>query len=274
MGVGLLLASTTSCTIPTLSLEGRPCPCAAGWVCDPPTAICTRPLPVDGGVQGDGGGISPDWCALERPDALFCRDFITPLAGYTRLVVSADTTLAATNDHGFETRGALDARIGASPGGGVVIMPLDPVGLSTEIFIRAHVFIPDSAVIDSDVGLFAIHGETDMDTQALVAAVLADDSIAAGAFTPSFVSVNDPSRPFPRERWVCVEMRALVENEPYGELELFVDGESWDLATGIDTYPGEDFTLVSAGIYHSSLPPPFEVRIDRLVVDDQPVGCP
>lgn len=269
----LLQILVAGCAIPTIPLEGRPCPCADGWICEPTTALCVRPWARDGGrYPMDAGPPPPDWCMFARPDALFCQDFVAPVAGHERLLFGPETGISVTQAFGFETRGALEAHLGSSPGGAIFMMPLEPVGLSTEVFIKAHVFIPATAVVESDVGLFGIHGATAKDQQAVVAALLIDDSLAAGAFTPDLTSANDGSRPFPRGRWVCVEMRAFV-HDTEGELELFIDGESYALQTGADTYPGEDFTQVSAGIFHDSMPPPFEVRLDRLVVDGQRVGC-
>lgn len=270
IGAALVHASIAGCTIPTIPIEGRRCPCAPGWVCDPATAICERPSPEDGGIDLPP---PPDWCETDMPDALFCQDFAAPVTGHERVVLGAEATISVTTGDGFETRGVLESDIGSSPGGAVYLMPIDPVGLSTEIFVKAHVFLPATSVVDSDVVLFGIHGESDTDEQALVVAALLNDTMAAGAFTPDLSSADDPERLFPTDRWVCIEMRALVGDGTDGELELIVDGESWAERIGIDTYAGEDFTLVSAGIYHSFMPPPFEVRIDRLVVDDQPIGC-
>jgi hypothetical protein len=48
--VGLITAS--ACVVPDVDLDGRPCPCAMGWVCDDTRNVCVRP---DDGSTPDGG---------------------------------------------------------------------------------------------------------------------------------------------------------------------------------------------------------------------------
>lgn len=46
------LGLVVGCVLPDVSLEGRPCPCANGWVCDAPRSVCVR---EDGRDLRDGG---------------------------------------------------------------------------------------------------------------------------------------------------------------------------------------------------------------------------
>ena len=50
----------TGCTVDDLDLEGRRCPCIAGWVCDPARDLCVRARSNDASVELDGGGGSLD----------------------------------------------------------------------------------------------------------------------------------------------------------------------------------------------------------------------
>jgi len=46
----VLVIGLAACSVPDVDLEGKQCPCAAGYVCDKPTNRCFPP-------NGDGGVI-------------------------------------------------------------------------------------------------------------------------------------------------------------------------------------------------------------------------
>ncbi|MCK6538349.1 MAG: hypothetical protein L6Q84_35705, partial [Polyangiaceae bacterium] len=48
---GLLLFA---CAVDQVDLEGKQCPCAKGWTCDPTTQRCVQPS-GSGGAGGTGG---------------------------------------------------------------------------------------------------------------------------------------------------------------------------------------------------------------------------
>ena len=54
---GLLALMSLGCVLPDLSLDGRPCPCTDGFVCDEATNTCVS-TPASGG-GGDGSGAGP-----------------------------------------------------------------------------------------------------------------------------------------------------------------------------------------------------------------------
>ena len=51
MGITAIWLQWTSCSVAEVDLEGKRCPCAAGWVCDPETDLCV----VDRAAGGSGG---------------------------------------------------------------------------------------------------------------------------------------------------------------------------------------------------------------------------
>ena len=74
---------------------------------------------------------------------------------------------------------------------------------------------------------------------------------------------------FPRNRWVCVEMRINVANSG-GSAELFLDGQSRARVTNVDTQMSADYGTIKAGIiYAPSSGGAVEVRVDELASDPQ-----
>jgi hypothetical protein len=56
----LVIRLGSACVVPDVDLDGRPCPCASGWVCDDARNVCVRP---DAATIPDGGtddGSTPD----------------------------------------------------------------------------------------------------------------------------------------------------------------------------------------------------------------------
>ncbi len=49
-----LAVSAASCVVPSIDLDGRPCPCVDGWVCNPDTMVCER-TGGDGDADDSGG---------------------------------------------------------------------------------------------------------------------------------------------------------------------------------------------------------------------------
>lgn len=50
-----IAALVASCSVDEVSLDGKECPCVAGWVCDMERLVCVRPtVRGDGGAAGDG----------------------------------------------------------------------------------------------------------------------------------------------------------------------------------------------------------------------------
>jgi hypothetical protein len=74
-------ALLSGCLIPDVNLEGRPCPCASGYVCDVPRDVCVRAIP-------DGGRPPPD---APRPDAGPLPDGSVPCDCWTGIVSSPST---------------------------------------------------------------------------------------------------------------------------------------------------------------------------------------
>ena len=51
----LSLVLAVGCVLPDVALDDRPCPCAAGWVCDEANDVCVRSSDRDGGRAVDAG---------------------------------------------------------------------------------------------------------------------------------------------------------------------------------------------------------------------------
>ena len=49
--LALLVWTAAGCSIDPIELEGRRCPCAAGWLCDPDAGVCRR---ADAGAPARG----------------------------------------------------------------------------------------------------------------------------------------------------------------------------------------------------------------------------
>ncbi len=56
LGVGATWVAATACTVDAVSLEGKKCPCADGYVCDALSKTCVADGLSFGGVAGKDGG--------------------------------------------------------------------------------------------------------------------------------------------------------------------------------------------------------------------------
>jgi hypothetical protein len=56
MGVLLLAVSLVACQVGDLDLQGKACPCASGWVCEPRTNLCVQGGLPDAGAAGRDAG--------------------------------------------------------------------------------------------------------------------------------------------------------------------------------------------------------------------------
>ncbi|MBL8621168.1 MAG: hypothetical protein JNK64_07690 [Myxococcales bacterium] len=59
------LALAGACRVDDLALDGKQCPCAAGWTCDDATDTCVRDPDVDAAADAAGADGAPDGAAID-----------------------------------------------------------------------------------------------------------------------------------------------------------------------------------------------------------------
>jgi hypothetical protein len=151
-----------------------------------------------------------------------------------------------------------------------------PSGIrSGSIYLRAYVYVPASAVIDTAVVL----GMSEIDfpyggvTVALKDTGTALDVHPEGAGKNAILVTRPTPFHLPRNRWNCVQLAIGVSAE--GSVRLTVNGTVAIQSEGpLATLPGLGFRGLSAGlIFTDELQPAIDVYIDELVADTSSIPC-
>jgi hypothetical protein len=267
----------------------------AGTVSDP---IAGSDAEVVGGSDGGGGmaaggaggtaGPTGGSAGMDPPDPVgdsrcydtfvnrpVCLGFEEPLeepwweagAGGTVNLISSRT---------YVGDGALSARAMAGQARFVGQMAY-PAGLrSGSVYMRAYVYVPSTAVIDTVVVMGM--SETDAPFGGVTVALKAEGTaldvhpLGAGVM-PVLVM---PATPFhvPRDLWNCMQLSIGIGGAAQGSVELRVNGTLAVQNGSIATLPGLGYRGLSAGLlYTDPLQPAIEVYVDEVVADTAPIPC-
>lgn len=307
-GLGIL----AGCVLDPVDLSAKQCPCADGWVCDrfrnrcvsveppdaaPPTdagrdaAEGGSPLP-DGG-PGDGGGVTdafvvvdagaedaaldtgpppdPSACDDALSSAVFCDGFEIALPGpwtsRVELFGSAERVAAPV----YRGDGALRGATTATNGQAAMVKHLD--ALAGDVWVRGYFYFPSSADL-SDVSLFYVAERAAPYHGFAVGVQLGGRPWAWVGAPTSVYEIAPAGSEVPRDRWVCFQVHAFVADSG-GSAELFVDGTSHVVLSGVDTSPAGGLTYLAAGLERAGTmqPGPVEIFADEIAIGTGPLPC-
>jgi hypothetical protein len=233
-----------------------------------------------GGTAGSAGTVPPEPVGESRCYDTFenqpvCEGFEQPLKE-PWWEAGLDGTVRLQSARTYVGDGALAAR--AMMGQARFVGRTQwPNGLkSGSIHLRAYVYVPASAVIDTVVvlGMSEIDAPFGGVTVAVKDVGLALDVHPEGA-GKNVVLVSPPT-PFhlPRDRWNCMQL-AIGVSATQGSVQLKVNGVvAVESPVPLSTLPVMGFKGMSAGlIYTDPSQPSVEVFIDELVAGTAPIPC-
>ncbi|AKF04805.1 LamG-like jellyroll fold domain-containing protein [Sandaracinus amylolyticus] len=223
----------------------------------------------DGGSADLDAAAQVDECAARHAGARVCSGFEGDVGTYWSLTTRDGGTIATTTTVAHRGARALRAEVGGSGSTAFAHHRFVPIA-SGDLWLRAFVRVPAPSG-SVGVNLLAVEHEGSdvfgIDVNVGVDGRLLVYGVEAGTFdAPDDVRLR-------ADEWACVELRIGVSDAD-GELELFVDGARAVSATGIDSYPEGDYDRLLVGVaWSDASQAPFEVLIDDVVLDVQPIGC-
>lgn len=293
---GVLAAGVLAgCTVSELDLEGRACPCIAGWVCDESRDVCVRgdaggsgfdagtgdaSTPVDAGDRDAGdfdAGPEPDSGPVEAPtgcddvhaDAVFCDGFESgDFSRWDDVTEPTDTSVTVTSDVVYRGDSAL--RVEVSPRGEYAGLQalVFPNPAPPDQYLRAYYYFPsDSAVNVETMDM------TDADWSYNYVMEVADGwwNVHSHSWATDFSFGVDHS--VPHDTWVCIEMHVHFSATD-GAVDLTVDGTDFISESGLALDPPNGLGRIEVGVvYHSLDDPTTLVYVDEIVADTSPIGC-
>lgn len=221
---------------------------------------------VDSGVPGSDQTAS----CLERTGVLVCNGFETlPFEdqwGY-QIIENGAAELSTTIRHSGV--GALRATTDSARQGTAVRYASRALAekSSGDIWMRYHYYVPSTTQITTWISS-AVMSEIDPPYEGfdlLIHADYVEIESMLGYFTDGV--------PFPRDRWVCVELHAYVDNTS-GYFEAFMDGARVASSPTGDTLPAAGYTSAEFGIHYAEYRQgPVEVYVDDAAVGTARIGC-
>jgi hypothetical protein len=244
--VAALFAS--GCLLAPIDLANRPCPCAGGWVCTrdgicieegldaglDPRVVPDAAPPIDAHL--DAPSAEPA-CDVTYPDAIFCDGFEWdyPLErGAWGWEFVVDGSLETTEDPpaavGMRSlRSTIGGRNHAAALGVIFARSV----LEGDLWIRGYFRIG----ADVEVGVLSLAYVTSVDLAIGIALQLhAGGNVGAWLGTIEPPDYLTTTAPFPRDRWVCLQLHIVVDDIA-GAVELFVDDTMVGSRTGMDSVP-------------------------------------
>lgn len=292
------------CVVQELDLEGRACPCVAGWHCD--DGICVEGAPMEGdagwdAAEPDAGGVrdagpprsdggpedagrvdaapvdagfdggpppDPTACDDALAGAILCDGFEVDdgFGAWTPGAAASDGTIERVTDVAYRGSAALRAQT-AMPSGRAWLGHDIPVTTDGTLWLRAYVRVPEAADI------------THFDVLGVRAAVDPFDGVVVAMRDRTFLYVHESSMaygmaPLPaRADWVCMELEVAV-SDTAGEIRLYMDGALEVEATGIDTLPAGGHQQLGVGLlFTSSLQGATTVLFDEVALGTARLPC-
>lgn len=305
--VSLGMLALAGCYAGELELEGKACPCVAGWVCDESHDVCVR---ADGAASTDGGAARDDGAARDGGGA---RD------------ASAGDGSTAPIDAGPRDAGPRDG--GGAPDAGPDSACAGPLAgaLFCDGFEDGPGFAawPYTEVLDGnlawiDVGAYRGRGALRARSTApggrayLVGSIAAPDTgdlwLRLYAYFPASadlthfnfaglgaegvggitlyvfgatlkiwleepMSALSTGVDIPIDTWTCIELHTRI-SDTTGLVELYVDGSLSHSTTAVDTHPTMPYTGVVVGLpFTQDTQPPTTVLIDEVAAGTARLPC-
>jgi len=187
-----VLAVMAACRVPDVDLNGRMCPCAAGWTCDPATQTCVQSLVADAGV---------DMPAPTCP-GFFCDDFESGnTSRWTTTNVTATATLVVQTATVHTGTFALDSNVPAIQNGSIAaVIERFPAKSTGTLAVRAWFYLPQPLIhFDSVITLFGAPNHlATVDADDTQHWTVTENGTGSADHQSSAVAVQNT--------WVCVEL--------------------------------------------------------------------
>lgn len=287
----------SACVVEPLELDGKRCPCAGDWVCDEPRDVCVRRTTMDAtsgdarvldsatrdaGARDSGppdlgidAGPGPTRCDDVLADALFCDGFedTDPESGVLdpwsfALIIDGTGEIATVSDpvrHGARALRATTFEAGARAAIGVRQPDLPDDGT---MWVRMWLYLPSEVAVDS---ISLLYIGNDDGSQGLSAQTYGDGR--AAQWIGSADQWHGTETELPRDQWTCLQYRVEISDTD-GEVELFVDGASAGVFSGVDTLANGGYAGLEAGIeYTGDAQGPLTLFVDEVAVARDEMPC-
>lgn len=297
-----LSALLCACTVSELDLEGRTCPCVAGWTCDEAREICVRDVDagavdagaidagavdagavdagavdagaVDAGAvdagAADGGAVDAgsDPCG----GALFCDGFESgDISAWTSTFLNGDPVPTATVVGAPVHSGEYALRVDAASGstGAALVAEVIPSPNPPDLYFRAFYYTRSETPLG-----FETHTLFDADSQWLTLALRG--SRAGNMHSHNFLPADfaeDFDATVPADAWFCIETHYRFGAD--GLFEVFYDDvrvHSREMALEASPRALTD-VLVGVTNRNPANTDAYELLVDDVVVSLTRIGC-
>jgi hypothetical protein len=242
----------------------------AGTIGGPTDAgVDSGPEFMDAGAA-DGGSITYAGCP-SRPGVLFCDDFEAPDLSFTHWSFDTTTNGAVTRTQALSHGGqwsllAATTQNTSSTSGAQARKATDALNhqASGHVWMRSYNFVPSIVNVNKQFSLMIV-SNTSQPYHGFELRLLPGD-IDLNTTGASVVPSSVPT-PFPRDRWVCVEVHVFID-PVNGFYECFFDSLLVAKSGTVNTVPHDGYTLAEVGIHYA---PPTQADA-QVFVDDVYLG--
>lgn len=169
--------------------------------------------------------------------------------------------------------GSAALRLGADDAGAAQLRAELPVTVAAgSVFARVFAYLPATAEIPEYLILAELWDEQEGRDFKISVDLVPPDSLELTYGDPT-VGVADPAAIFPRDRWACVELAAVLAAGT-GSVAVLLDGVPVvETGADLDLAPANPIRYVSLGARPSSATTGFDLFLDGLIVGTEPIGC-
>jgi len=251
---------------------------SAGEITPPDAGLDAEPVPKDAAIRDSAtsdvgaadGGTSDVRCPND-PALLFCDGFET-----LRIEDSWDSSAvqngSVTRVTDFKRTGvaSLHATTGPSMQGSWARWATEALNKQTSghVWMRSYNWLPGSAKIMPYFSLGAISENVEPydGFELRLRPAHVEISATGGVWGSKMV-------PFPRDRWVCVELHVFID-PAVGFYEVYFDENLVVISELHDTQPADGITAAKVGIHYAApMQPATEVYVDDVAVGRARIAC-
>jgi hypothetical protein len=223
-------------------------------------------------AAGPEAGSDASASANDCSEALVCAGFEREdlSAEWTSTVIENSGALERSTARAHSGGGSLRAQSRATSSVADVVARFSPLR-SGMLYLRAYLYVP-AGLPTERMNLFFVGSRPDPGSDPFVGLDLNLENGAVQLFSPQARPQRQTGElTIPRDRWFC--WRAEIELGSAAVVSVFVDGALALRATGVDSVAQDGVSMLRAGIDWSSQDAFFEVYLDDVALDTQPIGC-
>lgn len=224
----------------------------------------------DGGVDAGVPGSDQTAACLERPGVLLCNGFETyPFTPQWEFNIIDNGVAELSTERRHSGVGALRATTISAREGTAVRLSSRVLAQkrSGDIWMRYQYYVPSTTQITTWISS-GVMSELDPPYDGVDLLIHANY-----VEIESMLGYFDEGVPFPRDRWVCVELHTYVDDTS-GYFEAFLDGVRVAKSGTGDTLPATGYTAAEFGIHYAEYRQgPVEVYVDDVAVGTARIGC-